>query len=64
MSLYQPSRASPARTRVLIDGGYPPPSPRVTFCAHKKSPKKRQPPLGWTPAFVQSDACKGALRSL
>ena len=39
------SRASPARTR-------------VHFCTHKSEPKKRQPPLGWTPAFPQSDLIK------
>ena len=41
------SRASPARTR-------------VTFCTHKKSPKKRRETR--TPLFVQSDACKGDTR--
>ena len=34
----QLSRAFPARTR-------------VHFCTHKSEPKKRQPPLGWTPAL-------------
>ena len=44
--------ASPARTRVLVAGAYPAPGPGVHFCTHKSEPKKRQPPLGWTPAFV------------
>ena len=35
--------------------GLPGPKPRVHFCTHKSEPKKRQPPLGWTPAFAQSD---------
>ena len=33
-------------------GAYPAPDPGVHFCTHKSEPKKRQPPLGWTPAFA------------
>ena len=33
------------------------PGPRVTFCTHKKSPKKRRGLPG--PRFIQSDACWG-----
>ena len=40
MALYQPFRLLCLR--------------RVHFCTHKSGRKKRQPPSGWTPAFVQS----------
>ena len=41
----QLSRAFPARTR-------------VHFCTHKSEPKKRQPPLGWTPALSNRTPAK------
>ena len=42
------------QTPALIAGAYPAPHPGVHFCTHKSEPKRRQPPSGWTPAFVQS----------
>ena len=38
--------------------GLPGPKPRVHFCTHKSEPKKRQPPLGWTPALSNRTLAK------
>ena len=42
----------------LFFPGLPGPKPRVHFCTHKSEPKKRQPPLGWTPALSNRTLAK------